>query len=68
LKAEVVAAGFAKVEVFGIEGPVWILPDFESRWRDPRRQQGLLMIARRLEHEPSVQGVSADLLAVGEKP
>jgi len=32
LKAEVVAAGFAKVEVFGIEGPGWILPDFESRW------------------------------------
>jgi len=68
LKAEVVAAGFAKVEVFGIEGPGWILPDFESRWRDPRWQQDLLMIARRLEHEPSVQGVSAHLLAVGEKP
>ena len=68
LKAEVVAAGFAKVDVFGIEGPAWILPDFDNRWRDPRRRQDLLMIARRFELEPSVQGVSAHLLAVGEKP
>ncbi|MGH7600197.1 MAG: methyltransferase domain-containing protein [bacterium] len=68
LKAEVVEAGFTEVDVLGIEGPGWILPDFEDRWRDPRRRLDLLAIARRLEREPSIQGVSAHLLAVGEKP
>jgi ubiquinone/menaquinone biosynthesis C-methylase UbiE len=68
LKAEVVEAGFTQVEVLGIEGPAWILPDFEERWRDPRRRLDLLAIARSLEREPSIQGASAHLLAVGEKP
>jgi ubiquinone/menaquinone biosynthesis C-methylase UbiE len=68
LEVEVAVAGFADVEVFGIEGPGWMLPDFEERWADPRRRQDLLEIARRLEREPSVQGISAHLLAVGKKP
>jgi ubiquinone/menaquinone biosynthesis C-methylase UbiE len=68
LKAEVLQAGFVEVEVLGIEGPGWILPDFEKRWQDPRQQHDLLEIATRLEREPSIQGVSAHLLAVGRKP
>jgi len=68
LEAEVVEAGFTHVNVLGIEGPAWILPDFEDRWQDPRRRLDLLTIARHLESEPSIQGVSAHLLAVGEKP
>jgi ubiquinone/menaquinone biosynthesis C-methylase UbiE len=67
-KAEVVEAGFAEVELFGIEGPGWILADFDERWRDARRRQDLLAIARRLEREPSIQGASAHLLAVARKP
>jgi len=68
LKTEVLEAGFADVHVFGIEGPAWILPDFDTRWRDPRRKRDLLTLARRLESEPSIQGASAHLLAVGSNP
>jgi ubiquinone/menaquinone biosynthesis C-methylase UbiE len=68
LKSEVLEAGFTEVEVLGIEGPGWILPDFEERWQDQRRRLDLLMLARRLEREPSAQGMSAHLLAVGKKP
>src|SRR5262245_8223981 len=68
LEAEVVEACFINVNVLGIEGPGWMLPDFEYRWKDPRRRLYLLTIARRLDSEPSIQGVSAHLLAVGEKP
>jgi len=68
LKAEVLEAGFADVHVFGIEGPAWILPDFDERWRDPRRKLDLMTLARRLESEPSILGASAHLLAVGIKP
>ena len=68
LEAEVGAAGFSDVQVLGIEGPAWMLPDFEERWGDPRRRVDLLATARRLEREPSVRGISAHLLAVGKKP
>ena len=67
LQAEVAEAGFTRVDVRGIEGPGWMLPDFEDRWKDPRQRQDLLAIARRLEREPSIQGASAHLLAVGTK-
>jgi ubiquinone/menaquinone biosynthesis C-methylase UbiE len=68
LKAEVTEAGFIQVEVLGIEGPGWLMPDFEDRWKDPRRREDLLALARRLEQESSIQGASAHLLAVGRKP
>jgi len=67
LKAELIDAGFTDVEVLGIEGPGWLFPDFEERWKDMRRRRDLLMVARSLEREPSIQGISPHLLAVGKK-
>jgi len=67
-EAELRQAGFTHVEILGIEGPGWIFPDFDKRWQDPRQRQDLLDMARRLEREPSIRGVSAHLLAVGTKP
>jgi len=67
LELEISEAGFSNVVVLGVEGPGWMLPDFEQRWQDPHRRDDLLATARRLESEPSIQGVSAHLLAVGAK-
>lgn len=67
LKAEVLSAGFDCRAVFGLEGPGWILPDFDERWADPRRREDLLRIACALEREESIVGLSAHLLAVGTK-
>src|SRR5215831_10604093 len=36
LKEEFSQAGFENVEVFGIEGPGWLFPDFNERWNDTR--------------------------------
>jgi ubiquinone/menaquinone biosynthesis C-methylase UbiE len=66
LKEELVASGFAHHGTFGIEGPAWMLQDFSERWDSPRRER-LLAIARALEQEPTLLGVSAHLLAVGAK-
>jgi len=68
LQDEVMKAGFTAVEIAGIEGPGWILPDFEERWRDPNRRLHLLEVARRTEAEPAVRGTSAHLFASGIKP
>jgi len=68
LCSEMEAAGFTHVKVFGVEGPGWMLQDFDSRWIDPLMRRDLVDVARALESEPSVIGVSAHLLAISRKP
>jgi ubiquinone/menaquinone biosynthesis C-methylase UbiE len=67
LSAEVSAAGFLIDGLYGIEGPGWILPDIAARLEDPRCRADLLYVARALESEPSVVGMSAHLLVVARK-
>jgi ubiquinone/menaquinone biosynthesis C-methylase UbiE len=67
LRAELEAAGFAGVNIFGVEGPSWAVPDFDSQWEDPALRQELMGVARRLESEPSIVGASAHLLGIGRK-
>ena len=68
LRAEVVDAGFAIDGVYGIEGPGWMLPDVTERLADPSRRADLLQVARQLESEPAMLGVSAHLLVVARTP
>jgi ubiquinone/menaquinone biosynthesis C-methylase UbiE len=67
LQAEVVSVGFNCHAVLGLEGPGWLLSDFDARWADTRKREDLLRIARALEMEVSIVGLSAHLLAVGTK-
>ena len=67
LQLEVASAGFDCRGVLGLEGPGWILPDFDERWADPRKREDLLRVARALEREASIVALSAHLLAVGIK-
>jgi ubiquinone/menaquinone biosynthesis C-methylase UbiE len=67
LAAEVQAAGFSVLSIVGLEGPGWLFPDFNERWEDPRRREDILRIARALESEPSIQAVSAHILAVARR-
>ena len=68
LRAEVLRAGFIVEGLYGLEGPAWVLPDFAERWADPRQRADLVRLARALESEASVIGVSAHLLVVARKP
>ena len=67
LRAELEAAGFRDVTILGVEGPAWMLPDFDARWEDAALRKDLLDVARALEAEPSVIGVSSHLLGIGKK-
>ena len=60
-------AGFDGVKVFGVEGPGWMVADFESRWADRVLRDDIMAVARALESEPAVLGVSAHLLGIGRK-
>ena len=68
LRAEVVAAGLILDGLYGIEGPGWLLSDVTARLADPRRRADLLRVARLLESEPWVLGISAHLLMVARTP
>jgi hypothetical protein len=61
-------AGLIVDGLYGLEGPGWILSDVTARVADPRRRADLLQVARRLESEPSMLGVSAHLLVVARTP
>jgi ubiquinone/menaquinone biosynthesis C-methylase UbiE len=68
LRSELELVGFRDVVVLGIEGPGWMLPDFDARWENSALRKDLLNVARALESEPSILAVSAHLLGIGRKP
>ena len=61
------AGGLILDGLYGVEGPGWFLPDVAVRAADECDRADLLDLARALESEPSVLGVSAHLLAVARK-
>jgi hypothetical protein len=67
LERELAAAGFDGVQVLGVEGPGWLMPDFDARWTEPGLRADMLDVARRLEAERGIIGASAHLLALGRK-
>ncbi len=67
LHAEVTEAGFAAPRVYGIEGPGWLLPDFDPWWDNREFRERLLQLARALETEPSLLAASAHLMAVSTR-
>ena len=67
LRSELEAAAFHDVQVLGVEGPGWMLPDFDARWKDPALRRDLLDVARTLEREPTILGASAHLIGIGWK-
>jgi SAM-dependent methyltransferase len=68
LRREVTEAGFDLVELLGVEGPAWLLPDLERRWADPEERERLLQAARAVEREPTLLGLHPHLLAVARRP
>jgi ubiquinone/menaquinone biosynthesis C-methylase UbiE len=68
LHHELAEADLRDVRVLGVEGPGWILPDFDDRWKHDALRADLLHVARALEEEPSIVGASAHLLGIGTKP
>jgi SAM-dependent methyltransferase len=65
LREEMEGAGLEHVSVLGVEGPGAVLRDFMDRWADQSAREDLVDIARRLESEPSILGVSPHLLGIG---
>ena len=68
LRDELTDAGFDGAFVVGVEGPGWLMSDFDARWADSARRAEVLRTALVLEREPSIIGVSAHMIGLGRKP
>ena len=68
LRREVEAAGFAEAQIYNIEGPGFLVDNFEERWADPARREVLLDAARLVESEAEVLAAASHLLAVARRP
>lgn len=68
LIAESQQIGLTDEALFGIEGPGWLLGDFEKKWADPVMRERLLWLARLTERDPRALAVSAHLLLVAHRP
>jgi SAM-dependent methyltransferase len=64
VRGEVESAGLAVEAVLAVEGPFWVLGDFETLWAQPPRREQLLEYLRSIETEESLHGVSAHLLVI----
>jgi ubiquinone/menaquinone biosynthesis C-methylase UbiE len=67
LSREVQEAGFELNALLNIEGPGFLLQNFESNWADPPRRKVILDTARLLESKPELLAASAHILAVARK-
>jgi SAM-dependent methyltransferase len=66
LRTEAHAAGLTVRELVGLEGlPGW-LPFSQDRWDSPADRETILDVARLVENEPSLAGLSAHLLLICE--
>ena len=68
LKREVAKAGFIQGNIFAVEGPVRLLKEFGQHWQQLERRAWLLQLARQLENEKVLLGVSGHMILKAAKP
>jgi SAM-dependent methyltransferase len=67
LANEIDTAGLELSAMLGIEGPGFLLRDFESDWKDPLKRETVLQTARLVEEIPEMLVCSSHMLAVARK-
>lgn len=67
LPMEVQEAGLEIVGTFAIEGPAWLLPNFEQAWNDPSRRETILDTVRLLEADWGIMGMSAHFMTIARR-
>jgi ubiquinone/menaquinone biosynthesis C-methylase UbiE len=67
LRAEIEASGFNDTEVRGVIGPAWLIPDLDNVWKDEKKRESIMQLARLYEKEESIMGLSTHLLGISKK-
>jgi ubiquinone/menaquinone biosynthesis C-methylase UbiE len=67
LEKELSTAGFNDVDIRGVIGPLWLIPNIDEQWKDINRRENILNIVRMLEKEESIMGLSTHLVSIARK-
>jgi SAM-dependent methyltransferase len=67
LRDEVLAAGLELVDLVGVEGIAFALPDLEARLSEPAQREIVLRAARAIERIPELLGLSPHLVATARR-
>jgi SAM-dependent methyltransferase len=65
LHDELEQAGFAEIELIGVEGHAWLIGDLETRMQNP---EPILRAVQLVEREPSLLGTSAHVIGAAIAP
>ncbi|HLV86072.1 MAG TPA: methyltransferase domain-containing protein [Candidatus Sulfotelmatobacter sp.] len=67
LSRELLTGGFEVVALVAIEGPGWLVRDFDRLWCDLAQRERLLAAIRKVEKEPSIIGASSHIMGIGRR-
>ena len=68
LGSELEEAGLAHEVTLAVQGPGWLVPDFEEKWQDEEHRETILRVIRLMEADAGALGMSPHLMAVAYKP
>jgi SAM-dependent methyltransferase len=68
LEAELTEAGLAHEITLAVQGPGWLVPDFEEKWQDKGNRETILRLVRLMAADPVALGISPHHMAVDRKP
>jgi ubiquinone/menaquinone biosynthesis C-methylase UbiE len=67
LEQELTTAGFKEVDIRGVIGPAWLVPNIDEQWKDKDRRENIMKVVRMLEKEKSIMGISTHLVSIVKK-
>lgn len=67
LAAELQEAGLIHEGTLAVQGPGWMVPDFEEKWANEHQREAILHVVRLLENEAGALAMTPHLLAIGRK-
>lgn len=68
LEAELEEAGLEHEATLAVQGPGWLVPDFEEKWQNEEHRETILRVVRLMEADAGALGTSPHLMAVARKP
>jgi ubiquinone/menaquinone biosynthesis C-methylase UbiE len=68
LEAELEEAGLAHEVTLAVQGPTWLVPEFEEKWQNEEHRETILSVVRLMETDAGALGMSPHLMAVARKP
>jgi SAM-dependent methyltransferase len=67
VEREIATSGLVLEQVLAIEGPSWLVQDFDAAWQDGARRERMMEVARLAEAESSILSVSPHVAVVARK-